>query len=126
MSRSPASLTMRSLRSSSAVSAAPNSQGVRMGTRSLSAEQGCECAEECRRGCDPQSRSLGHGRPEVLGVVRQQPVGFAGHGRQKYRHIGEMPNQMTLRPDTVCRRMGYKLRLGQLNETAIIFDQFAG
>jgi len=91
-----------------------------------SAKHGGECPKKLSGGGDSKRCPLGDRLGEVPGVMRQQPVGFASHGRQKDEDVGFVANQVTTGPDLVLAWVGNNLRMSQLNEVTIVVNHLVG
>jgi hypothetical protein len=62
----------------------------------------------------------------MLGVVGQEPVGAAIHGRQEHWNIGGMANQMAIGAHAINFPIGHPFRATQRNQAAIVFDELIG
>lgn len=60
------------------------------------------------------------------GVMGEQPIRVTGHGRQKYRNIGSVSNQVAIRVDKRSAWIGNELRISQCHEAIILLDELVG
>jgi len=58
--------------------------------------------------------------------MRKQPVRPAGNSGEKYRHISFMPDQMPAGPDKQLIWIRDHFGCGELDQPAIVFNEFTG
>ncbi len=88
-----------------------------------SAKQSCERSEELRRCGDTQAGSLCYGWREMLCVVCEEPVRLTGYGREQHGDVRLVPDQVSTGVNQRPLGAGNLLRIGQLDEAAVIPDQ---